>query len=90
VAGEEPAQPGDRIGVEVVGRLVEQQRAAAGLGRVPEQDPGQLDSPALPAGEGTQRLRQYPVGQAQVAQIRAAAASAAYLPSPANWSSRVP
>ena len=37
------AQPGDRVGVEVVGRLVEQQ----GL-RVGEQDAGQLDTPPLP------------------------------------------
>ena len=52
------AQPGDRVGVQVVGRLVEQQRL-----RVAEQDPGQLDPPALPAGQRAQRLVQHPVGQ---------------------------
>ena len=60
VARQEAAQPGDRVGVEVVGRLVEQQ----GLG-VGEQDPGQLDAAALTAGEGAQRLGQHPVGQAR-------------------------
>jgi hypothetical protein len=42
----------------VVGRLVEQQRL-----RVGEQDPGQLNAPALPAGQRAQRLAQHPVGQ---------------------------
>jgi len=54
------AQPDDRVGVQVVRRLVEQQRL-----RVAEQDPGQLDSPALAAGQGAQRLVQHPVGQAE-------------------------
>ena len=62
VAGEEAAQPGDRVGVEVVGRLVEQQRLGVG-----EQDPGQLDAAALATGQGAQRLGEHPVGQAQVA-----------------------
>ena len=48
---EELAQPDDRVGVEVVGGLVEQQRLGAG-----EQDPGQLDPAALATGEGLQRL----------------------------------
>ena len=61
VAGEEAAQPGDRVGVEVVGRLVEQQRLGVG-----EQDAGQLDAAALAAGEGAQRLGEHAVGQAQV------------------------
>ena len=66
VAGEEAAQPGDRVGVEVVGRLVEQQDAAAGRGRVAEQDAGQLDAAALAAGERAERLGEDPVGQAEV------------------------
>jgi hypothetical protein len=45
----------------VVGRLVEQQCRRAG-----EQDPGQLDPPALAAGQRAQRLVQHPVGQPQV------------------------
>jgi hypothetical protein len=52
------AQPDDRVGVQVVRRLVEQQRL-----RVAEQDPGQLDPPPLAAGQGAQRLVQHPVGQ---------------------------
>ncbi len=55
-------QPGDRVGVEVVGRLVEQQRR-----RVGEQDAGQLDPAALAAGERPDPLPQHPLGQAQVA-----------------------
>ena len=51
VSLEELAQPPDRVGVEVVGRLVEQQRLGAG-----EQDPGQLDPAALATGQGPQRL----------------------------------
>ena len=59
-AGQEAAQPGDRVGVEVVGRLVEQQDAAAGLAGVAEQDPGQLDAAALAAGEGADGLGRAP------------------------------
>ena len=54
------AQPGHRVGVQVVGRLVQQQ----GL-RVREQDPGQLHPAPLPAGQGGQRLAQHPVRQSQ-------------------------
>ena len=54
------AQPRHRVGVQVVGGLVQQQ----GL-RVREQDPGQLDPAALPPGQGGQRLGQHPVGQSQ-------------------------
>ena len=88
---EEAAQPGDRVGVEVVGRLVEQQDAAAVLARVAEQDAGQLDAAALAAGEGADGLARAP-GRAgpRLAQIRAASASAAYPPSAANWSSSAP
>ena len=55
------AQPHDRVGVQVVGRLVEQQ----GLG-VGEQDPRQLDAAPLAAREGLQRLREHAIGQAEV------------------------
>src|SRR6202042_2821321 len=52
------AQPDDRVRVQVVGRLVEQQRL-----RVGEQDAGQLDPAALATGQRVQRLLQHPVGQ---------------------------
>jgi hypothetical protein len=55
------AQPADGIGVEVVGRLVEQQRL-----RVGEQDPGELHAPPLPAGQRAQRLVEHPRRQAEV------------------------
>ncbi len=61
------AQPADRVGVEVVGRLVEQQRGVrprAGVRRG-EQDSGQFDAPSLTAGQRAQRLRQNPFGQAE-------------------------
>ena len=80
---EEVAQPDDRVGVEVVGRLVEQQ----GVG-VREQDAGQLDAAALTAGEGVQRLAEHPVGQAEAAAMVAASASAAYPPLVRNSVSR--
>lgn len=51
-------QPDDRVGVEVVRRLVEQQGV-----RVGEQDPGQLDTAALTAGERVQGLAEHAVGQ---------------------------
>jgi hypothetical protein len=64
------AQPTDRVGIEVVGGLVEQQRRGRiGPGgptfRGGEQDPGQLDPAALTAGEGAQLLGQDPFGQAE-------------------------
>ena len=40
-------EPGDRLGVEVVGRLVEQQQVGRG-----EQQPAERDAAALAAGEG--------------------------------------
>ncbi len=55
------AQPDDRVGVEVVGGLVQQHGVGTG-----EQDAGQFDPPPLTAGERPQRLGQHPVGQAQV------------------------
>ena len=48
---EEVAQPHDRVGVEVVGGLVEQHDLGAG-----EQDAGELDAAALATGEGADRL----------------------------------
>src|SRR6185437_9699155 len=65
VVAQEVPQPADRVGVEVVGRLVEQQRgcrARTGVGGG-EQDPGQLDAAALTAGQGAQLLGQDAVGQ---------------------------
>ncbi len=53
---EEVAQPDDRVGVEVVGGLVEQQRLGAG-----EQDPRELDPAPLATGEGAQRLAEHPL-----------------------------
>ena len=61
VAAEELPQPGDRVRVQVVRRLVQQQ----GLG-VGEQDPGQLHPAPLTSGEGAQRLAEHPGGQAEV------------------------
>jgi hypothetical protein len=63
----ESAQPGDRVGVEVVGRLVEQQDAAAVLAGVAEQDPGQLDAAALTAGEGADGLARARPGRPRLA-----------------------
>ncbi len=53
-------QPDDRVGVQVVGGLVEQQ----GL-TVTEQDARQFHPAALPTGQRAQRLMQHPVGQAE-------------------------
>ena len=57
---QELAQPDDRVGVEVVGGLVQQQRLGAG-----EQDPRQLHPAALAAREGAQRLGHQPVRDAR-------------------------
>ena len=43
---EEALQPGDRLGVEMVGRLVEEQQVGGG-----EEQPAERDPAALPAGE---------------------------------------
>jgi hypothetical protein len=67
MATQELAQPAQRVGVEVVGGLVEQQcgrRAGAGVGRG-EQDAGQFHAAALPAGQRAQRLGQNTFGQAE-------------------------
>ncbi|CAL9666996.1 hypothetical protein SUDANB105_07295 [Streptomyces sp. enrichment culture] len=61
VALEEAAQPGDRVGVQVVGRFVEQQRAVVSG----EQDAGQFHPALLPAGQVADRPAQHPVRQAQ-------------------------
>ena len=67
VLTEEVTQPGDRIGVQMIRRLVEQQG-----GRLPcdiavrEQDAGQLDSTALAARQRPQRLPEHPIRQAEV------------------------
>ena len=58
---EEFTQPHDGVGVEVVGRLVEQQ----GVG-IAEQDAGQLHTSALATGELVQRLGQHSIGEPQV------------------------
>ncbi len=63
----ELAQPADRVGVEVVGRLVEQQcgrRAGTGFGRG-EQDSRELHSTTLATGERPQRLGQNTFCQAE-------------------------
>ena len=59
------AQPADGVGVQVVGRLVEQQRL-----RPAEENPGQLDPPALAAGQRVQGLAEHPPGQAQAGRQR--------------------
>ena len=61
VAAQELAQPGHRIGVEVVGGLVEQHRVG-----VREQDAGQLHASALTARERAQRLVEHAVRKVQV------------------------
>ena len=55
-----PRSQVDRVGVQVVGRLVEQQRVGVG-----EQDARQLDAAALTTRQGRQRLLEHPVGQAE-------------------------
>ena len=60
VGDQEVAQPDDRVGVEVVGGLVEQQRL-----RAREQDPRQLDPAPLATGQRVQRLGEHPVLDAE-------------------------
>ena len=66
---QELAQPRDRVGVEVVGGLVEQQRGLRLAGAVGggEEDPGQLHAAALTARERAEVLREDPVLEAQAA-----------------------
>jgi len=67
VVAQEVPQPAQRIGVEVVGRLVEQQdRRRPGSGvRRGKQNPGQLNSAPLTPGQGAQLLSQDAVRQPQ-------------------------
>ncbi|GAP54624.1 hypothetical protein AHiyo6_11890 [Arthrobacter sp. Hiyo6] len=62
---EELPQPGDGVGVEVVGGLIEQHGLGIGV-----KDAGELDAAALTAGEGLQRLVQQPVRQRKVGADR--------------------
>ena len=59
------AQPADRVRVQVVGRLVQQQRV-----RAAEQDPGQLDPPPLAARQRAQRLLQHLLRQPEARRQR--------------------
>ncbi|CAL9600647.1 hypothetical protein SUDANB37_05452 [Streptomyces sp. enrichment culture] len=61
VAPQEAAQPRDGADVEVVGRLVHQQRAVGPA----EQDAGQLHPAPLPAGQRAHRTAHDVVGQAE-------------------------
>jgi len=54
-------QPHDGVVVEVVGRLVQQERVGIG-----EQDARQLDPAALAPGQGPQRLVEHPGGEPEV------------------------
>ena len=75
---EELAQPDDRVGVEVVGGLVEQQGLGAG-----EEDPGQLDAAALTTRQGLERLAEDPLLDAEAAARSCAASDSAAYPPPA-------
>lgn len=56
VGAQELAQPDDGVGIQMVRRFVEDHGV-----RVREQNARELDAPALPTGEGAQRLVQDPV-----------------------------
>ena len=62
---QEVTEPGDRVGVEMVRRLVQDERRCAG-----EKYPGQLHSAALATREGAERLGEDPVGEAQAGSDR--------------------
>ncbi len=64
VGAQELTQPDDRVGVEVVGGLVEQQGGVVVTG-AGEQDAGQFDPTALATGQRLKLLAQHPVGKAQ-------------------------
>ena len=71
VRGQERPQPGDRVGVEVVGRLVEQEGGGTRRAATPavgrgEQDPGQLDPAALTARQRRDLLAEHPLGEPEV------------------------
>ena len=65
MAAQEVAEPDDRVRVEVVRRLVEQQRVGAA-----EQDPRQLYPAPLAAGQGAQRLAEDAVRQTEARRHR--------------------
>jgi hypothetical protein len=58
---QEVAQPGDGVGVEVVGGLIQEHGFSSGV-----QDPGELHAATLAAGKGLQRLVQDAVRQGKV------------------------
>ena len=60
VSAEEMAQPRDRVGVEMVRRLVQDEG-----GGTREQHAGQLDPAPLTPGEGAEHLGEHPVGQSE-------------------------
>ena len=70
VLGEEALEPADRLGVEVVRRLVEQQQ----VGRR-EQQPAERDAPPLAAGERRRRRGRRPAAAARPSRGRAVASS---------------
>ena len=65
MALQEVAQPGDRVGVEVVGRFVEQQGRRFAC-RVGEQNPGEFDPASLTSGQRSERLSEHPFVQSEV------------------------
>ncbi|KAF0963241.1 hypothetical protein MLGJGCBP_03633 [Rhodococcus sp. T7] len=65
---QESPQPRDRVGVEVVGRLVQQQgrvRPSTAAVRRGEQDPRQFDTATLTTRQGVQLLTEDAVGQSE-------------------------
>ena len=66
VVGEEALEPGDRLGVEMVRRLVEQQQVGRG-----EQQPAERDAAALAAGERRRRRDRRRAGAARPSRGRA-------------------
>jgi hypothetical protein len=82
VVAQEAEQPLLRVDVEVVRRLVEQERVAAR-----EQDPRQLDTSALATGEDAERQVERSALSPSPAAMLRASLSAAYPPLDANSSS---
>ena len=66
VAAQEIAQPGNRVGIEVVRRLVEYQGGSPG-----EEHPRELDSASLTTRERAQLLGEHPFGKPQAGGYRA-------------------
>ena len=73
-------EPVDRLDVEVVGRLVEQQQV-----EVVEQQRGQRDAAALATGEASDRSVEVEIAEQVVDDVPRRAASAAH-----SWSARSP